>query len=58
VLIVISGPIASGKSTVAHALARECERRALTAAITTDSTGAEETARKIADWALPSEPPR
>jgi predicted kinase len=32
VLIVISGPIASGKSTVARALARECERRGKTVA--------------------------
>jgi adenylylsulfate kinase-like enzyme len=32
-LIVISGPIASGKSTVAGALARECKRRGATAAV-------------------------
>jgi adenylylsulfate kinase-like enzyme len=32
VLIVISGPIASGKSTVARALAQEVERRGATAA--------------------------
>lgn len=32
-MIVISGPIGSGKSTVARALARECERRGATAAV-------------------------
>jgi tRNA uridine 5-carbamoylmethylation protein Kti12 len=33
VLIVITGPIASGKSTIAGALARELERRGATAAV-------------------------
>lgn len=50
-LIVISGPIASGKSTLAAAMAAEVRRRGLTVAVTALDAVAEMALPSLPDWA-------